>query len=375
MIRRFKERGTEHLAKRAASREKRLAQIERLEKPEAERGSVVMRFREEYASGTDVLMGEGLSKSFGTGLTRRQLFSGVDFDIKRGERICIVGPNGIGKTTLLRIMMGELRPDSGRLRTGHNVNFGYYDQRQEQLDNSKTVMEEVHDSFRLYKDSEIRGFLGRFLFKGDQVFVKVGALSGGEKARLALLKLMLAGTNVLLLDEPTNHLDIDSKEVFEDALSEYPGTVIAISHDRYFLNKVASRIFEMTPDGIVEYIGGYDYYEEKKASIESAKQYVTSLKTQAKTEEAAAPQSAALTREQKKKQQAAERRLAREKERLEKQIESLESEIESLQEQMCQPAVMSDPKRLTELSETAAEKQKELDEAYEEWMMLESGDE
>ena len=371
MIRRFKERGTEHLAKRAASREKRLAQISRLEKPEAERGSVSMRFREEYASGSDVLLGEGLSKSFGIGLTRRQLFSNVNFDIKRGERICIVGPNGIGKTTLLRIMMGELSPDAGFVRTGHNVSFGYYDQRQEQLDESKTVMEEVHDSFRLYKDGEIRGFLGRFLFRGDQVFVNVGDLSGGEKARLALLKLMLAGTNVLLLDEPTNHLDIDSKEVFEDALGDYPGTVIAVSHDRYFLNKVASRIFEMTPDGIVEYVGGYDYYEEKKASIESAKQYVSELAEKTRVTEEP-QQSAALTREQKKKQQAAERRLAREKERLEKKIEELEAEIESLQNQMCQPAVLADPRRLTELSGTAAARQEELDAVYEEWMELEA---
>ncbi|MBQ1489655.1 MAG: ABC-F type ribosomal protection protein [Eubacterium sp.] len=371
MIRRFKERGTEHLAKRAASREKRLAMIDRLDRPEAERGSISMRFREEYASGTDVLYGEGLAKSFGTGLTRRQLFRDVNFDIKRGERICIVGPNGIGKTTLLRIMMGELSPDEGYLKTGHQVNFGYYDQRQEQMDDFKTVMDEVHDSYRLYKDGEIRGFLGRFLFKGDQVFVQVGSLSGGEKARLALLKLMLAGTNVLLLDEPTNHLDIDSKEVFEEALAEYPGTVIAISHDRYFLNRIATRILEMGPDGITEYVGGYDYYEEKKASIESAKRYVSELREDKGAAKAA---GSSLTREQKKQQQAAERRLQREKARLEQTIEDLEKEIEETQGLMCQPAVLSDPKRLSELNEKVKKAQETLDAAYEEWMELESSE-
>ena len=385
MIRRFKERGTEHLAKRAASREKRLAAIERIERPDAEVGSMKIHFRQEYKSGNDVLFGEGLAKSFGFGSDKKDLFENVDFDIKKGERICIVGPNGIGKTTLLKMMMGELTPTDGYLKVGHNVTFGYYDQRQELLDESKTVMDEVHDSYRLYKDSEVRSILGRFLFTNDQVFVQVGSLSGGEKARLALLKLMLSGTNVLILDEPTNHLDIESKEVFEDALKDYPGTVIAVSHDRYFLNKVATRIFELGAEGITQFVGGYDYYEEKKASIDSVKKYIEEELKEEKSPnddlveglhkaQSAAGVDGTLTaaeeRAFKKQQQAERRRNERERQRIESTIDSLEKEIKEIQEEMCKPALLSDSKALRELDEKLMACQEELDFVYEEWLNL-----
>lgn len=378
MIRRFKSHGTEHLAKRAASREKRLGAIKRIEKPEEQLGKVKIRFHQEFESGNDVLFGEGLGKYFGLGTDRKELFHDVNFDIKKGERICIVGPNGIGKTTLLKIMMGELKPASGYLRQGHQVEFGYYDQRQEILTGRKTVMDEIHDSFRLYKDSEIRGLLGRFLFTNDQVFNTVDSLSGGERARLALLKLMLSGANVLILDEPTNHLDIDSKEVFEEALIQYPGTVVAVSHDRYFLNKIATRIFELNSDGITEFIGGYDYYEEKKDSIESGRKYINTLKEDEHTEslflqgsgDADEKLSPAEERAIKKQKEAQERRTARERERLERMIAALEEEIEELQGEMCKEENLTNPKSLMELDEKVKSRQKELEFVYDKWMNL-----
>ncbi len=375
MIRRFKERGTEKLAKRAASREKRLEHLERLERPEAEQGKMKIRFRQEYQSGNDVLYGENLAKSFGFGASRKDLFANVNFDIKRGERICIVGPNGVGKTTLLRILMEELSPSDGYLKIGHNVAFGYYDQGQLLLDDSATVMDEVHDSYRLYKDAEIRSILGRFLFKNDQVFLQVGSLSGGEKARLALLKLMMSGANVLILDEPTNHLDIDSKEVFEEALLDYPGTIIVVSHDRYFLNKIPTRILELEKTGLTEYLGTYDYYVEKKASLESGKKYLKEMSHKEAqpvlNKEEDQKLSAAEERALKKKQEAEERRIAREKERLEVLIAKLENAISENELKMCDEANLTNHQYLAELTEENEKYQAELADAYEKWMELE----
>ena len=209
--------------------EKRLDQIERIEKPSQTPGKMKINFKQTYQSGNDVLLVQELSKSFGRGEQKRQLFCGVELDVKRGERICMVGPNGIGKTTLLKIIMGEAEPDQGYIKLGHNITFGYYDQEQKLLDSTSTVIEEVHSAYRLYSDTEIRSLLGRFLFKNDTVFQPVASLSGGEKARLSLLKLMLSGANLLIMDEPTNHLDIASKEIFEDALRDFPGTVLVVS--------------------------------------------------------------------------------------------------------------------------------------------------
>ena len=422
IIRKFKERGTEHLAKRAASREKKLDAMDVIERPDAAPGTIRIQFHQKYKSGNDIFIAEDLAMRFGgygsaagashsgsgygspAGASHSggvDLFSGVSFDIKRGERICIVGQNGIGKTTLLRILDGELDPAGGYLKRGVNLDIGYYDQRQERLDPENTVIDEIYDSFRLYKESEIRAFLGRFMFRGDSVFTRVGDLSGGEKARLALLKLMMSGANVLLLDEPTNHLDIDSREVFEDALLGFPGTIIAVSHDRYFLNKIATRIFEMEAGGITTYVGGYDYYEEKKAEITSANQYVKGLSSAgsakapggsaggAKTssgagsaqgqtdregfdsgKEADRPLTAAEQRMLVKQRQAEEKRLARKKEQLENDIESTEQEVEDIQQEMCLPSVLADPAHLNRLDKKLKEAQAKLNDLYDEYVEL-----
>lgn len=277
MIRRFKERGTEKLAKRAKSREKLLAKVEVIEKPAVSASQMKIQFKESSKSGNDTLQAFEIAKTYGTGEEKRTLFSNVSFDIKRGERICIIGPNGTGKTTLLKMIMSEIPPTSGHIKVGHNIVFGYYDQQQSMLNETSTVLEEMRDAYSLYSDTQLRGLLGRFLFKNDDVFKQISALSGGERARLALLKLMLSGANVLILDEPTNHLDIASKEVFEDALLDFPGTCVIVSHDRYLLNKVPTSIYELTKEGITVYPGNYDYYNEKKAAVISASAYMNNL--------------------------------------------------------------------------------------------------
>ncbi len=360
MIRRMKQRGTEHLAKRAASREKRLDMLERIERPESEMGKMKINFKENFPSGGDVIMAENLEKSFGRGTEHRELFHGVNLDIKRGERICILGPNGVGKTTLLRVLLGELTPDAGYLKIGHNVAFGYYDQGQLLLSDANTVLEELKESYRLYTDTEMRSILGRFLFRGEEVFLPVGSLSGGEKARLSLLKLMLSGANTLILDEPTNHLDIESKEVFEEALMEFPGTVIVVSHDRYFLQRIPTRILELTQDGVIEYLGRYDYYLEKKSQGISAKKYFS--KVQEKSAGDAAQQ-----RRLKKEREAEERRRARLSEKLETEISELENQISELEHNLCKPENMSDYELLARLGAEREETEKRLAEAYDEW--------
>ncbi len=374
MIRRMKQHGTEHLAKRAASREKRLDMIERLERPESEMGKMKIHFRQNFQSGGDVILAEELEKCFGWGQNRRELFRNVNLDIKRGERICIVGPNGVGKTTLLRVLLGELEPTAGYLKIGHNVAFGYYDQGQLLLNDSNTVLEELKDSYRLYTDTEMRSILGRFLFQGDEVFLPVGSLSGGEKARLSLLKLMLSGANTLILDEPTNHLDIESKEVFEEALLEFPGTVIVVSHDRYFLQRIPTRILELTHDGAVEYLGKYDYYLEKKAQGISGKKYLNRMQEENAHTDSAADKnagietlSAAEQRRLNKEREAEERRRARQSEKLEQEISELEEKIAEIEQEICKPENMTDYELLGSLSKQREEAQERLSAAYDEW--------
>lgn len=381
MIRRFKQRGTEKLAKRAASREKRLSAMEVMDRPDGGHGRMKLNFKENFQSGRDVIFAEDLSKGFGYGSNRKELFHGVDLDIKRGERVCIVGANGIGKTTLIRMLMGELTSNTGRIKIGHNVQFGYYDQGQQLLNPENTVVGELQDAYRLYSEPELRNILGRFLFRGEAVFLRVGDLSGGEKARLALLKLMMSGANVLVLDEPTNHLDIESKEVFEEALLDFPGTCIIVSHDRYFLNRIPTRIIELTKTGIDNYLGTYDYYVEKKQQlIQSGKKYMDNLADSASSGDKNASAmdgisdelSSAEKRKLQKEREAEERRLERRKQKLEKDIEQLEEEIKDLEEQVGKPEIMTDHEKLAEISTTLRQKREKLDEEYEEWMELQA---
>ena len=374
MIRRFKERGTEKLAKRARSREKMLAKTEVMEKPVVSSSQMRIQFKESSKSGNDTLQAFEISKSYGTGDEKRTLFSDVSFDIKRGERICIIGPNGTGKTTLLRMIMSEIPPTSGHIKVGHNVVFGYYDQQQSMLNESSTVLEEMRDAYSLYSDTQLRGLLGRFLFRNDDVFKQVSALSGGERARLALLKLMLSGANTLILDEPTNHLDIASKEVFEDALLDFPGTCIIVSHDRYLLNKVPTSIYELTKNGITVYPGNYDYYNEKKAAVTSANAYMNSLGKDASSDSDASMEKSVTEKQQRmderrrsKALQAEQRRKERRIEALEQLIASLEEEIDELSQKMCLEEYMTDYTKLAQLSDAVEEKKSQLSDAYDEW--------
>ncbi len=373
MIRRMKERGTEKLAKRAQSREKRLEHVQKLDAPKIQEGKIKISFNQDFQSGSDVITADNLSKSFGFGKDRRLLFENVNMDIKRGEKICIVGPNGVGKTTLLKIILQELQPDEGRLKIGHNVTFGYYDQGQQLLNPSNTVLGEMKETYRMYTDTQMRSLLGRFLFKNDDVFLKVQDLSGGEKARLALLKLMLGGANTLLLDEPTNHMDIESKEVFEEALSEFPGTAIVISHDRYFLQKIPDRILELTSEGITEYLGKYDYYVEKKEQISSGKKYLAEM-SGSKSDEKSKTSEDELSSEERrrlnKQIEAQQRRAAREKQALEEQLIRFEEEIKDIETKMCSEENISDYELLEQLGKELEELKSRYEEAFERLILM-----
>lgn len=372
IIRRFKQHGTEHLAKRAQSREKRLAQLELVEMPKIKSAKMKLGFDQNFKSGNDVLITENLAKSFGS----RQLFRNVTMDIKKGERICIIGDNGIGKTTLLKILIGQEQADSGYLKVGYNVDFGYYDQGQRLLDDSETVFGEMKNAYHLYNDSEMRALLGRFLFFGDDVFKQVGSLSGGEKAKLSMLKLMLSGANTLVFDEPTNHLDIDSKEVVEEALSEFEGTLILVSHDRYLLTKIPDRILELTPNGLIEYKGNFEYYLEKTqgSTDEDVREKLITASRNAKKSELdvtlSEVRSAENDRQAKKAAEAEERRKTRKSEELETRIHELEGLISDIETEMADPKKATDFEWMQEQSDLMAEYEKEVSGLYDQWMEL-----
>lgn len=356
LIRKFKQHGTEKLAKRAQSREKRLDQIERVDKPMWVDERAHIHLSTQIKSGNDVLHVENLKMAY----PNTPLFENVSFDIFKEERIGLIGPNGIGKTTLFKILLDRLEAVEGSYKLGHHVMPGYYDQDQSTLNPANTIVEEISDANPQLDIVEIRTLLGAFLFKGDDVFKNVGQLSGGEKGRVALLKLMLSKSNFLLLDEPTNHLDISSKEALEEAIMGYDGTLLSISHDRYFLNKVCTKIFELEADGVKIYYGNYDYYQEKLKQAESAglsdAPVEQKTKTQVREERKREKEAAARARKQKKDQEA-----------LEAQIHSTEEEIEALEAKLCLEEVYSDPVKSQSIHKEMTDLRSKLDEMYETW--------
>lgn len=355
MIRRFKQHGTEKLANRARSREKRLEQIDVLDKPILNNKKTRIKLKSKLKSGREVLKANDLSKSF----DNHTIFSNIDFDIYRSERVALIGPNGVGKTTLFKILLKKLNYDTGDITIGHNVFMGYYDQEQENLSDNNTLIDEICNENPKISIPEARNLLASFLFMGDDVFKEVENLSGGEKSRLSLLKLMLSSSNFILLDEPTNHLDLPSKEVLEDALLEYDGTIFTISHDRYFLNKIATKILEISSDGIKEYLGNYDYYIEKKNQLENPpddEEVEAITKTKLREE-----------RKRKKMEEAEKKKHKQLVKDLEEQISSLEVKLTELEHLMCDEDVYADPDKSKEIHEEYDYIKLKLEDLYSEW--------
>ena len=357
IIQRYRMYNREKSIRAAESREKRLEKMEKLERPVDEQ-HVRFSFEARRRTGDDVLKVHGLAKGF----EGRRLFENFDLHLRAGDRVAIIGPNGVGKSTLLNIIARKLKADAGEVEFGANVDLGYYEQHQTGLDPEKDVLNELWDAFPRLDLDRVRSVLALFLFTGDDVYKKISMLSGGEKGRVSLCKLMLKRDNLLLLDEPTNHLDMDSREVLEGALEDFDGTILTVSHDRYFINRVADRIIEMRPDGVKEYLGNYDDYLEKKRREEAG------------LEEAAA---SGMTKTQLDKQRRKERLLREGKKALEKQLEAAEAriadaekEIQDLETRMADPELYQRPDEARETARRHAELQAGMDALYEEWEAL-----
>ena len=357
IIQRYRMYNREKSIRAAESREKRLEKMERLERPVDEQ-HVRFSFEARRRTGDDVLKVHGLAKGF----EGRRLFENFDLHLRAGDRVAIIGPNGVGKSTLLNIIARKLKADAGEVEFGANVDLGYYEQHQTGLDPEKDVLNELWDAFPRLDLDRVRSVLALFLFTGDDVYKKISMLSGGEKGRVSLCKLMLKRDNLLLLDEPTNHLDMDSREVLEGALEDFDGTILTVSHDRYFINRVADRIIEMRPDGVKEYLGNYDDYLEKKRREEAG------------LEDAAA---SGMTKTQLDKQRRKERLLREGKKALEKQLEAAEAriadaekEIQELETRMADPELYQRPDEARETARRHAELQAGMDALYEEWEAL-----
>ena len=352
--------------RRAESREKMLGKIQRIEKPTEVQSQMRLSLEPRVVSGNDVLTVEELSKSF----PEQTLFTDISFQIKRGERVALIGNNGTGKTTMLKILNDLIPADSGTFSLGSKVQIGYYDQEHHVLHAEKTIFEEISDTYPTLTETEIRNMLAAFLFTGDDVFKVISSLSGGERGRVSLAKLMLSEANFLILDEPTNHLDIASKEILEEALNSYTGTVFYVSHDRYFINQTATRILELTNQAVVNYIGDYDYYLEKKEEL-TEKYAPVQQKTMAVQEAAPATASEGkLTWQQQKEEQARKRKQEAELKKTEQRIEELENRDKEIDETLVLPDVCTNVGRCAELSREKDKIQQELEELYEKWETL-----
>ena len=366
VIDKLKSFNREKSIKRAESREKMLEKIEVLDRPDTEVQELKLSLEPRFPSGNDVLRVEGLAKSFGD----HTLFTDLDFEIKRGERVALIGNNGTGKTTILKIINELLAADAGSFTLGSKVCIGYYDQEHHVLHMEKTLFEEISDDYPTLTNTEIRNVLAAFLFTGDDVFKRISDLSGGERGRVSLAKLMLSEANFLILDEPTNHLDILSKEILEQALNRYTGTVFYVSHDRYFINQTATRILELTGNTLVNYIGNYDYYLEKKDEL--TKIYVPSATEE---ETASLPSSSAetagkLTWQQQKEEQARIRKRQNELKKTEDRIHVLEVRDKEIDELMMQEEVFTNVAKCVELNKEKTAINEELEQLYERWEEL-----
>ncbi|MBS6722237.1 MAG: ABC-F family ATP-binding cassette domain-containing protein [Clostridiales bacterium] len=357
--------------RRAESREKMLDKMELVDKPVVLNSRMRISLEPEIISGNDVLTIEHLSKSF----DNKPLFKNLNLSIRRGEVVGLLGANGTGKTTLLKIINRHLRPDGGKIHYGAKVSIGYYDQEQHVLNDEKTIFDEISDAYPKLTNTRIRNVLAAFLFTGDRVFQKIGTLSGGEKGRVSLAKLMLSNANFLILDEPTNHLDIQSREILEDAINDYEGTVFYVSHDRYFINQTATRILDLSPEGIVNYKGNYTYYLEQKeaGNIEADSDSVLGS-PEASGEDADKKAEPAISSKEdwkrSREEAARQRKRANELKKTEADISRLEEENESIKEEMNSPDIASNVSRLMELSRKYEENEEALLELYDKWEEL-----
>ena len=362
VIAKLKSFNREKSIRRAESREKMLDKMEVLEKPSEVRADMRIRLEPRVTSGNDVLRVSNLSKSF----PGQPLFSDLNFEIRRGERVAIIGNNGTGKTTILKILNGVVAPDGGQIELGTKVQIGYYDQEHQVLHMDKTIFKEISDTYPYLTNTEIRNVLAAFLFTEDDVFQPIHTLSGGERGRISLAKLMLSNANFLILDEPTNHLDIVSKEILEQALRDYTGTVLYVSHDRYFINQTATRILELTNQQLVNYIGNYDYYLEKKEELTS----IYAPSAAADNVEKPAQSAVKLDWKTQKEEQARQRKRENDLKKTEARIEELETRDAEIDEEMSQPEVATDVAKCVALSNEKAEIAAELEQLYEKWEEL-----